>query len=341
MPRHPARLASLLAALLLALAPRPAPAAAGPGPGPRVARVATPGISLASLVLALGGAGRLAAASPEVGGNPWLARVFPALAKLPTPFARAAGVNLEELLACRPGLVVLWAGGPALGRRLGGMGLKVLTLEYATPQEMMAAARRLGRALGPWPAARARLFARYYEACLALAARGLAGLPPGQRPRVYYASIAPLRTEGRGSMVDAWISAAGGVNVAARAGLERDRTVHLENVLAWDPQVIIVQEPAVGRQIRQDPRWQGISALRAGRVYVNPRGINAWCTRAAEAALQVLWAAQTLHPGRFRHLDLAAQTRAFYQVFYGYRLDSQEVAAVLACAPPPPKEAAP
>lgn len=329
----------LLAGLVCLADTLPAAVPATPNPVPaanQAQRVGTPGISLASLVVALGGHGSLVAVTPEVRANPWLNRVAPASAGLATPFTRPAGANLEALLAARPDLVVLWGDDTPLGRRLAQVGIPVLGLSYTTPEALIAAALRLGRALGPAESARAEAFAAYYRGNLARVAAGLAGLPEAAKPRVYYASVLPLYTEGAESMVNAWIEAAGGVNVAAQAGLHGDGMVHLEDLLAWNPDVIVTLDAVQRQAILADPRWRRIKAVRDGRVLVNPKGINAWCTRAAEAALQVLWAAKVFHPERFADLDLDRETRRFYAEFYGYALTDDELARVLQGRPPRP-----
>lgn len=297
--------------------------------------VGTPGISMASLVFALGGHSRLTAITPEVRDNPWLQRIAPEIALLPTPFARPAGVNLESLLAVRPDLITLWLGNEALGRKLESVGLSVLYMGYTTPAEMQTAVRNLGQAMGPAAAERGEALLRYYDDNRQRVARALAKLPERARPRVYYASIAPLYTEGGKSMVNAWIEAAGGINIAARGGLQGDGQVHLEDIVKWDPEIIVTLDAAGRQAILDDPRWRMISAVRNRRVLVNPKGINAWCTRAAEAALQVLWAAGMFHPERFPDLDMAGETRRFYRQFYAYELNDDELAHLLQGLPPP------
>lgn len=302
---------------------------------PTVHGVGTPGISMASLIFALGGHARLTAATPEVRDNPWLQRIAPEIALLPTPFARPAGVNLESLLTVRPDLITLWLGNDALGRKLESVGLNVLYLGYTTPDEMQTAVRNLGQAMGPAAVERGEALLRYYDENRQRVASALAKLPERARPRVYYASIAPLYTEGGKSMVNAWIEAAGGINVAARGGLQGDGQVHLEDLVRWDPEIIVTLDAAGRQAILDDPRWRMTSAVRNRRVLVNPKGVNAWCTRAAEAALQVLWAAKTFHPELFPDLDMAGETRRFYRQFYAYELNDEEVARVLQGLPPP------
>lgn len=322
----PTRRALLLAAALAAVG-SPARAAA-------VDRVGTPGISLAALIVMLSRRPLLAAVTPEVRANPWLRRVRPEIADLPTPFLRPAGVNAEALLAARPDLVVLWSGYAPLAATLDALRVRHIDIAYTTSSEMREAVLRLGAALGSDELSRARAYVAFYDAQLKRAADALRDLPAAARPRVYYAALTPLRSEGANSLVDTWIDAAGGVNVVACAGLTGDVTVGIEDVLAWDPEVIVTLGPAQRREILADRRWQTLGALRKGRVRCSPGGVNAWCTRAAETALQVLWAGQLFHPERFRNIDLGEETRRFYSVFYDYALSADELARVLQNDPP-------
>lgn len=331
----------LAAAVLLADACAPSraesggeadPAAQAMQPALAARRVGTPGISLASLVLALGGRERLAAVAPEVRDNPWLRRIAPGTAQLPVPFRRPAGVDMEALLAARLDLAVLWGDGGILERRLAQAGVPVVHVAYADAAELLAAIDTLGQALGGDAQGRAEALGRGYRHNLQRVSAGLAGLPAGARPRIYYASISPLLTEGRRTMVDAWIGAAGGLNVAA--AVTGDAHVQLEDVLRWNPEIIVTQTRAVRRQILDDPRWRQVAAVRNHRVLVNPGGVNAWCTRAAEASLQVLWAAKMFHPERFPDVDVAAEARRFYHRFYDYDLNDQELARLLRAEPP-------
>ena len=296
--------------------------------------IATPGISMTSLILVLGGGDKLRAIHPAVAANPWLRRVFPPVGQLPAPFG-AGSVNREELLAHRPDVVTLWSGQGELRQNLGSLGIPVLTLGYTTPAELQAAVSLLGRVLGPDEAAQGERYNQYLDANLARVALGLSTLPMLKRPRVYYATGTPLATEGGNSMINAWIEIAGGRNVAAEAGLERDIQVSLEEVLRWNPEIIVVRDRPTWNAIRKDPRWAQVAAVRQQRVFVNPGGDNAWCTRAAESALQILWAARIFHPEAFPNLDLGAELRAFYRDFYRYTLSDEEVQRILRGEPPP------
>ena len=114
-------------------------------------------------------------------------------------------------------------------------------------------------------------------------------------------------------------------------------TVGMEQIAAWNPDVIIVgtaPNEDNRRAILNDPRWSQIKAVRTGRVYVNPTGVYLWDRHSAEAALQVLWAAKTLHSARFPDLDVRKETRAFYAKFFNHTLTDAEYDTLMRAAAP-------
>src|SRR6185437_16995146 len=160
--------------------------------------------------------------------------------------------------------------------------------------------------------------------------------PQSERPKVLHtATPGILVVDGRDSVIDDWIRVAGGINAADVAGL--GRPVSMEQVAAWDPDVIIVGT-APNQQSRQaildDPRWQHITAVKAGKVLVNPSGAYLWDRHSAEAALQVLWAAKQLHPAQFAALDISQETKRFYARFFHYKLTDAELASILSATAP-------
>lgn len=298
-------------------------------------RIATPGISLASLVVALTGPQSLAAVAPEVRHNLWLQRVFPAAESWSTPFSSSNVANVELLLKVDPSLVILWRSGKAVAERLRRLNLPVVEVSYSTPQEMIGATRVIADALGPEARQRAEALIAFYQRALAEVAAQTHSLQECAKPRVYYAGISPRHTEGQNSMVDAWISSAGGVNVAAAAGYQKNVEVSVEQVLSWDPDVVITLDAHERDVFLSDARWSPMKAVVTRRVYACPKGVNSWCTRAAEASLQVLWAAKILHPRLFQSLEVGRNVRAFYAEFYGYVLDDSELQNVVNGLPPP------
>lgn len=47
-----------------------------------------------------------------------------------------------------------------------------------------------------------------------------------------------------------------------------------------------------------------------------------------------MWLAKTLHPDRFRDLDIVKEMRDYYRQFYHYPLTAEEARLILAHQPP-------
>jgi iron complex transport system substrate-binding protein len=150
-----------------------------------------------------------------------------------------------------------------------------------------------------------------------LTADRLKSIPPEKRIRTYMANP-DLTTYGSGKYTGLMMSHAGAMNVAA-ATVKGFKQVAMEQVLAWDPQVIFVQDryPEVVGQINSDPQWQSIDAVKNHRVYLMPEYAKAWGYPMPEAlALGELWMAKKLYPQKFADIDMQKQTDAYYQRFY-------------------------
>ena len=145
----------------------------------------------------------------------------------------------------------------------------------------------------------------------------LKAIPPAQRIRVYMANP-DLTTYGSGKYTGLMMTHAGAINVAA-ATVKGYKQVSMEQILAWNPQVIFVQDryPQVIDEIKQQPAWQAVDAVKNHRVYLMPEYAKAWGYPMPEAmALGELWMAKKLYPQKFSDIDMQQKADSWYQRFY-------------------------
>jgi len=138
----------------------------------------------------------------------------------------------------------------------------------ATP----ATLRTLGRLMGN--EREAERLAAWYENELTQAKQRVARA--STHPRVYYGrGTSGLQTGGRGSINVEVLEFLGARNAAAeaRAGLV---TVSFEQVILWDPQVILTTDPNFWRLSSQDARWRSVRAVRDGKVFLSPHLPFGW-----------------------------------------------------------------
>jgi len=249
----------------------------------------------------------------------FVAPKYAALPELGRLTGRGDTANVEVLLRAKTDLVVD-AGSTAetyvsLAERVQRQtGIPYLLLDGrldAVPNAL----RTLGRALGDEQ--RGALLADYFEASLRDVQERVAKVAPEDRPRVYYGrGPAGLQTGLAGSINVELLDYLGAKNVAAGAkgGLAG---VSLEQVLAWNPEVILTTDPNFYAALWKDARWQGVAAVRAGRVHLAPHLPFGWFDfpPGANRLLGLYWAGLLLYPRAFP-ADLRPRIVEFHRLFY-------------------------
>lgn len=294
---------------------------------PRISRVVTLGSLpvLNSFVFTMGEARALVNGLADFARPHWKYQgVFaPQLAGLPTMQQPNREPNVEAILLARPDVVLtMHRDHLAL---LEPRGIPTVYLAWREPEDVKACMTLLGEVFGD--AARAAGYRRSFDATLARVASTLRDVAPGARPRVLYFQPSTL-TQPR-LIAEWWIPAAGGISVTGDGRKAESRTFALEQVMVWDPDILLIADPKDLALVRTDKVFKLLKAVRADRIHLVPVGAHTWANRTAEQPLTVLWAAKTFHPERFADLDLAAETEAFYRNFFNHPLGAAQVAEIL------------
>lgn len=176
--------------------------------------------------------------------------------------------------------------------------------------------------------------ARYAEATLTRLKATVAEVPAQRRPRVYYGrGPEGLETGLAGSINMEVLEAVGATNVAAAAGSDGHSKVSTAQVLSWDPDVILAASPKFQKSVLEDPQWLGVRAVEDGRVYRVPNLPYSWVDAppGINRLIGAAWLATLLYPKEAK-LDLAAETRKFYKLFYHVDITEDQLASLLAGA---------
>ena len=106
-----------------------------------------------------------------------------------------------------------------------------------------------------------------------------------------------LKVDGTNTIIDECIMVAGGQNAVSKAGNMLE--INAEEIININPDVIIIgraKAPEIFKKLYEDQVYADTNAVKNKKVYVNPAGVFSWDRYGAEGALQILWAAKTLHP---------------------------------------------
>jgi iron complex transport system substrate-binding protein len=166
---------------------------------------------------------------------------------------------------------------------------------------------------------RAETLAKYAEQTLAEISKRIAAIPADRRPKAYVArGPRGLETDVTGSINGEALDYLGARNVVpagASAGNLAD--VSMEQLLAWQPDVIIAIDPNFMQTITTDPTWAGVKAVKEKRVYLEPRAPFGWIDEppGPNRLIGLRWLAKLLYPKAFPE-DIRGETKRFYTLFY-------------------------
>lgn len=146
-------------------------------------------------------------------------------------------------------------------------------------------------------------------------------LTGAEQPKVYLAgNSSMLSTAGSAMYQSDMIRLAGGANVAAELSDAYWVDVSYEQLLAWDPEYIILASDAEysPEDVLADPNLADCSAVASGNVYQMPGDAEAWDSPVPSAILGAVWLSGILHPDLCPEADCAALIDAYYETFYGF-----------------------
>lgn len=271
-----------------------------------------------SLLLALGQRDKLAGIEAKAETRPIYSFAAPELLELPN-VGTAKSFDLEGCAALQPDLVVIPLKLKDQIPALEDLGLTVLAVNPEDLEQLNDTIRMLGEAVGAQEEAQALLdYNQETEEYLT----GL--LDQAERPRVYLAGNSSyLSTAGAKMYQNTMLELGGGANAAAELEDSYWAEASYEQLLSWDPEVIIIAADAAYTKddLLQDPQLAQLDAVKNGRVYAMPSGVEAWDSPVPSAMLGSRWVASVLHEDLYSFEAFQADAAEFYQRFYQFQAD--------------------
>ena len=259
---------------------------------------------------------------------------LPALGRLT---GRGNTANIELVLKARPDVIFDYG---SLRRTYVSLADRVQE-QTGVPYVLMDGAflnsahtyRQLGELLGS--SQRAEQLASYAERTFAQVISVLRKVSGGRRPRVYYGRGPDGLETGLGGSINVeLLELVGAVNVAAEgAGRGGLASVSIEQVLKWNPEVVLTLDRNFFDAVYRSPLWENVDAVKRHRVYLAPTLPFGWFDRppSVNRLIGVQWLLAVLYPD-YADTDLRRATREFYQLFYHLNLGDQQLDELLAGA---------
>jgi iron complex transport system substrate-binding protein len=255
---------------------------------------------------------------------------------------RGNTANIENVLRFKPDLIIDVGSVRPTYVSLADSVQEQTKIPYLLLDGTLARTPEIYQLLGEWLGAKenAERLAQYAEATLSGLRERLASIPEAERAKVYYGrGIDGLETGLAGSINMEVLERVGAINVAATAGRGGITRVSIEQILAWNPEVILALVPAFHRSVQDDPLWASVKAVRDGRIYLAPNLPYGWFDSppGVNRLIGIRWLASVLYPRHFPE-SLRDTTREFYRLFYHVDLTDPQVDRLLASATAPRRE---
>lgn len=192
---------------------------------------------------------------------------------------------------------------------------------------------KIARILGE--GTRARPLLDYVNATFADLKTRIATIPIEQRPEAYYARGNNGLTTGLpGSINVEMLEFLGAKNVAGvgtgGVGIANLAQVGFEQVVLWNPNFIVTNDPAFYREVWTRAEWQTIRAVRNKRVFLSPNLPFGWFDYppGANRLIGLKWLANLLYPETFK-FDLAKEIENVYRLLYQQKPTREQIGKIL------------
>lgn len=247
-------------------------------------------------------------------------------------FGQGNTPNMETILSIRPDIILVWmqskfSKNREIEKYLAPFNIPILFIVMEQLSDYPDVFRFMGNLLGKRE--RTESLARYAEQTILEMSVLRNMIPEDGRVSVYYAENKDgLSTECIDSIHAELIPLCGGENVhkcvASKIyGMDK---VTMEQVLIYNPQVILTHVSGFYTRIFADSRWQQIRAVRDRRIYLIPKIPMNWFDRPPSfmRLIGARWLAHVLYPDLYK-FDQARDTRYFYSLFLHKELSEEEL----------------
>jgi len=143
-------------------------------------------------------------------------------------------------------------------------------------------------------------------------------IPEKEKLKVYYAQSDINTTVGSKTIMASIIHYAGGINLSDTISITKpdeeneSLTTSMEQILTFNPDVIIAKTSKARDEILSNPQWKNINAVKNNRVYASRK--YEMLDR-IQSLMGLVWTANTLYPDKVK-LDIDKETRTFYSKVY-------------------------
>lgn len=273
-------------------------------------------------MLSLGLGDRLVGIENKAGTRPIYQMAMPSLLSLPA-VGSLKGIDAERIASLSPDLVLLPEKLTDAIPSLEALGIPVLAVDPENEEDLRSMLRLIGKACGASEKA---------EKLIDFTDEKTAGFHhEGEAPSVLLTGNSSYLTAAPSGMYQSgMISLAGGRNAFGGTAGNYWTAVSYEIFFALDPDIIVIPSGAsyTAADLLSDPALASLRAVKEGRVLAMPGIFEEWDSPIPSGVLGVLWLRAALYPGTYSPDSFRKDTVDFYETFYGFTPDENDLAAL-------------
>lgn len=249
-------------------------------------------------------------------------------------FGQGRVPNSEMILQAKPDVILMSDSIKKIGEKkikssLGNINVPLIYLKANTLEELVLSFSYIGKLVDKEK--RAKELENYGNDSLNLAKE--IAKKVDKKPKVYYAEGKNgLLTDCNTSIHSELINLASGDNVhKCQASNSFGRqAINFEQVLNYNPEIILVYEKEFYKNIYKNKKWQLIDAVKNKKVYFLPKGPFSWFDRPPSfmRLLGLKYVISILHPDLYE-LDIYEESKKFYKLFLDLDLDDSQIDDIL------------
>jgi iron complex transport system substrate-binding protein len=204
-------------------------------------------------------------------------------------------------------------------------GLPVIFLSWTKPEDIKQAVTLMGAVLNKQSTA--TKYIAYFDEMVSRAQKLSSTIKEADKKKVLYTSLTDLSQPHL--VAEWWIKLAGGISVTDNGRTAETMTYTLEDMLRWNPDVMVVTAAQQINEARADRRFAGITAVKNNSFYVTPTVAHVWGNRTVEQPLTIFWMMHKLYPNVVSNATLAQEIKRFYHDFFLYDMSDSQVSEII------------
>lgn len=259
-----------------------------------------------------------------------LNKYYPSIKQINSSFTVEGGFvpNIEEVLNIKPDVVFQWnMGKPEYYESMVKAGIQVLTIGWGPWEKEVATIRMLGAALGKEE--RVEQLLAKQDAARTDIEKIVKDIPEEKRAKMLLISALDGNKISVHGDSNFYHGVPGVKNAAYQEGVSKNTMqVNVEQILAWNPDMIVIHEAAVGvnpSTIYEHPQLKELTAVKNKTVYKLPE----FALMSHMASLTWYWYGAVAYPEKFSALKIRDIITEGYKFSYNISLTDEEVNQVL------------